>query len=62
MKLGLFAALTGIAVALMASKRKPTSSLPATNRNAGTPPARQKPAPVTGTAPQEGTEAPAAVH
>jgi hypothetical protein len=59
MKLGLFATLTGLAVALAATKRKQPRPLPATTGKTTTPQARRSPSPVTGTAPQEGTEAPA---
>lgn len=58
MKLGLIAALTGIAVAIGLSSKKRSDGGPATRRT-GTP-APPKHAPITGTAPQEGTNATAA--
>lgn len=56
MKLGLLAALAGIAVAVGLSKKKRTDTLPAESgkRRRVASPARNGNAPVTGTAPQEG--------
>ncbi|MGE0667973.1 MAG: hypothetical protein AB7O49_15560 [Sphingomonadales bacterium] len=58
MKLGLFAALTGLAVAVGLSKMKRDEALPApTGKRAKTPApsaGAPKQAPVTGAAPQEG--------
>lgn len=58
MKLGLFAALTGIAVAVGLSKMKRDVAVPATaGKRAKTPAPKSavpKQAPITGTAPQEG--------
>lgn len=57
MKLGLLAVLTGVAVTFGLSKLNQQPALPADRRKA---PASKPPAPVTGTAPQEGTEQPVA--
>jgi len=61
MKLGLLAALTGIAVAVGLSKKKRTDTLPADSgkRRTVAPPQNGN-APVTGTAPQEGVNMKAA--
>lgn len=54
MKLGLFAALTGIAVAVGLSKMKRNEAAPAAKRPRVPAPTRPGKAPITGTAPQEG--------
>ena len=55
MKLGLLAALTGIAVAVGLSRKKRTDSLSADSEKPRTvAPPRDGDAPITGTAPQEG--------
>jgi hypothetical protein len=58
MKLGLFAVLTGIAVTFGLSKLNQSQAVAADRRKALAP-APKPPVPVTGTAPQEGTDAPA---
>ncbi len=56
MKLGLIAALTGIAVAIGLSRKKRPQAVPvpARNRDTALDPNVTRNAPVTGTAPQEG--------
>ena len=55
MKLGLIAALAGIAVAVGLTKSKNNEALPATGgKRPKAPPPARKGGPITGTAPQEG--------